>query len=233
MGVVCAMNGYCCTKTNIPIPKSDLFVPQINITKGSQKNNQKKILTSIKTMKTTKKKGLKRMTTEQFINDSEIIKNAKTAGANVFCKKKDITIISKNNCFPTSIQLDEEAITKNLNQRSLFKPSITIEKSKKASNQNVQKYKTNELKQQINLEISEYLMSSNEESNILNVILYHYLFHNTTKENLHFIMNEIKEFQIEEKSENFDEGDEACCVFLIKSGNMKFFLNIFKHLQQK
>ena len=77
MGAICVMNGFCCAKSNIPIPKSDLFIPQINITKSNAKNNQRKILTSIKTLKTDKKKGIKRMTTEQLINDNQKIKNTK------------------------------------------------------------------------------------------------------------------------------------------------------------
>ena len=40
--------------------------------------------------------------------------------------KDFISIINKNN-YANSIQ-DEEAITKNLNQRSLFKPSIIMDK---------------------------------------------------------------------------------------------------------
>jgi signal-transduction protein with cAMP-binding, CBS, and nucleotidyltransferase domain len=72
----------------------------------------------------------------------------------------------------------------------------------------------------VKYEISEHLLSKDEEINISNIFLYHYLFHKTNENNLIFIMKKLKEIQIEENSIIFNEGDPGSCIFLIKSGTI-------------
>jgi serine/threonine protein kinase/CRP-like cAMP-binding protein len=91
----------------------------------------------------------------------------------------------------------------------------------------------NEDEKSIKYEFSEQIISSNEEINISNILSHHYLFHKIKKEALTFLINELKEFQIEEKTSIFYKGDEGSCIFIIKKGkveinnnnNQKFYLN--------
>ena len=73
----------------------------------------------------------------------------------------------------------------------------------------------------LKFEITQELLTQKEEMTIANIFLYHYLFHKSTKENLEFILKELKEFQVEEKSTIFCEGDEGSCMFIIKTGKVK------------
>ena len=70
-------------------------------------------------------------------------------------------------------------------------------------------------------EVTEHILDSTEEMNIINNLLYHYLFHKTSKDHLQYIINEIKEFQVEAGSIIFYEGDEGSCLFIIKNGQVE------------
>ena len=79
-------NVLCCNKTNIASkPKSDLFVPQINIEAiKSNKNIERNFVTSIKEKTSPKKRGVKKIfTTEQLIQDKSRLKNTLTADGNI------------------------------------------------------------------------------------------------------------------------------------------------------
>ena len=79
-------NILCCNKANIESkPKSDLFVPQINIEAiKSNKNIERNFVTSIKEKSPKKKKGVNKIfTTEQLIQDKNRLKNALTADGDI------------------------------------------------------------------------------------------------------------------------------------------------------
>ena len=102
-----------------------------------------------------------------------------------------------------------------LTNYSIYK-NRNIRPKKEAEQQEDIKYEIND----INYEISEHLLSKDEELNISKIILYHYLFHKASKENLLFIIKQLKEIEIVEKSVVFNEGDPGSCIFIIQKGNV-------------
>ena len=209
-------NLFCCNTTNETPPKSDLFVPQINIKAiHSSKSIEKNFVTSLKE-KSPKKKGVNRITTEQFIQDNNCLKNSYTADGNIG-RKLNISFTFKNN----SYSIKELQKYKN-SKKNLIKLSLTnysINKGRKRS-PNKEKNEENQPKE-INFEVSEHLLSKKEEINISNIFLYHYLFHKTNENNLMFIIKQLKEFKIEENSPIFKEGDPGSCIFIIQSGTVR------------
>ena len=110
--------------------------------------------------------------------------------------------------FKTTIKLNNK---NNLNSINITNPinELSIEEDQ------------NEDEKSIKYEFSEQIISSNEEINISNILSHHYLFHKIKKEALTFLINELKEFQIEEKTSIFYKGDEGSCIFIIKNGNVE------------
>ena len=219
-------NLYCCNKSNISPPKSDLFVPQINIKSIHSNTIEKNFVTSLKEKSPKRKKKVKRITTEQFIQDSQCLKNSYTADGNIG-RKLNISFTYKNNSI--SIK-DFKELTKNKNSnKNYLKISLTnysvcksIMKQKKETKKEAKKETKNEEKNQedMNFEVSEHLLSKLEELNISNTFLYHYLFYTTNEENLLFIIKQLKEFQIGENSVVFNENDPGSNIFIIKSGTV-------------
>ena len=208
-------NLYCCSSSSVTPPKSDLFVPQINIKSiQSNKGEEKNFVTSLKE-KSPDKKRVNRITTEQFIQDNNCLKNTYTADGNIG-RKLNISFTFKNN----SYSIKELQKFKN-SKKNLIKLSLTnysINKGNKMKSKKEQK-EENQPKE-INFEVSEHLLSKKEEINISNIFLYHYLFHKTNEDNLKFIIKKVKEFQIEENSPIFKEGDPGSCIFIIQSGTV-------------
>ena len=94
-------NVFCCNQANIESkPKSDLFVPQINIDSiKANKNIERNFVTSIKEKSPKKKKGVNPIfTTEQFIQDKNKLKNTFTADGNIG-RNINISFTYKNNTF--------------------------------------------------------------------------------------------------------------------------------------
>ena len=79
----------------------------------------------------------------------------------------------------------------------------------------------NEDEKSINYEFSEQIISSNEEINISKILSHYYLFYKIKKETLNYLMRELKEFQIDEKSSIFFKGDVGSCIFIIKNGKVE------------
>ncbi len=90
-----------------------------------------------------------------------------------------------------------------------------------------------EEKKNIQYEFSESNLSFQEENNLSKIFLNHYLFNRISKNSLTYLISELKEFEIDEKTSIFFKGDEGSCIFIIKKGkveinnnnNQKFFLN--------
>ena len=226
-------NALCCSKNNIASkPKSDLFVPQINIEAiKSNKNIERNFVTSIKE-KSPKKRGVKKIfTTEQLIQDKCRIKNTMTADGNIG-RKINISFTYKNN---TYIINDIKELKKiKSSKKEILKISLTnfsIYKGLLKSNikESIKKEEEENQQEDLKYEISEHLLSKNEEINISSIFLYHYLFHKTSENDLLFIMKQLKEIQVEENSIVFNEGDPGSCIFLIKSGSILLSSNNSKN----
>ena len=238
---ICDRGLLCCSKPGISVPKSDLFVPQISL-KIKKKNTQKKIK-SLKTYSINKKKGLGRMTTERIITNSFGIKESATMKRNLRVKEKwrmTNKYYNKPNTYSyvkvhkSNINLMNEKMisykqqTFDINktyfpEQKQDKDSNTV-KTNKHNNMANNNYnsKLNRIHENnANYEFSEHLLDSTEEMNITNVLLYHYLFHTTSKNNLQFIISELREFNVENGTVIFYENDIGSCLFIIKKGKVK------------
>lgn len=158
------------------------------------------------------------MTTERFIYNNACLKNSFTMKSQL--KMKDKIKLSKHtlNRNQTHSFANRSKDDMNINNFDKFKTmKINLDKG-----HFIPRKESNSGEKSVNLkyEVSEHLLDSMEEMNIINILLYHYLFHTTSKENLQYIINEIKEFQIETGSAIFYEGDEGSCMFIIKSGRV-------------
>ena len=219
----------CCTNLNNTVPKSDLFVPQFEAKDDSPKKNSKK-----KLLKTTiiNKQNLvyNRITTERFIVSKPRIRNSYTANSQKVIEKEK-KVLNRN----LTVLTNNDMITKNINNEKIdgnqnYEKNIKIEKNLNTLNsKDYSKSKTMIKKEQImekpndnlKFEITQELLTQKEEMELSNIFLYHYLFHRSTQENLAFILREIREFQIEENSKIFCEGDKGSCMFIIKTGKVK------------
>ena len=219
----------CCSKNNDSVPKSDLFIPQFDAEDDvPNKNNKKKLLKT--TIINKKKLAYNRITTERFILSKPRIRNSYTVNSKRVLQKekkvlnRNMTVNTNNSNIIINNDNGNKIVRKKNNHKTEKKISKLnlneYSKSKtmiKKDNKNSEKQNPNDLK----FEITQKLLSQKEELTLSNIILYHYLFHKITKENLAFIIKEIKEFQIEENSQIFCEGDEGSCMFIIKTGKVK------------
>ena len=233
---ICDRGFLCCSNPGMSAPKSDLFVPQISL-KIKKKTTQKKIK-SLKTYTLSKRKGLGRMTTERIITNSFGVKESKTMKRNIRLKEKWLMTNKYYNKLNTysfvrvhkpNINMINEKIDKNQTfdiNKTYFpkskqdKDSYTDEKTNNNNlnhNFNMNINNGNHL----NYEFSEHLLDSTEEMNITNILLYHYLFHTTSKNNLQYIINELREFNVEAGTVIFYENDIGSCMFIIKKGKVK------------
>ena len=233
--IICEKGILCCSHPGINAQKSDLFVPQISL-KIKKKTTQKKIK-SLKTYTLNKKLGLGRMTTEKIITNSFGYKDSGTMKLNARIKERwkysskyynklnthSFVKVHKNNIN------EKAALSKTLTfdiNKTYFPPpkekeSNTDEKTNKNNNNlnyNINSNINNGIN--VNYEFSEHLLDSTEEMNITNILLYHYLFHTASKNNLHYIISELREFNVENGTIIFYEGDIGSCVFIIKKGKV-------------
>ena len=235
---LCDRGFLCCSNPGMSAPKSDLFVPHVSL-KIKKKTTQKKIK-SLKTYTLSKKKGLGRMTTERIISNSFGVKESKTMKRNVRIKEKWLMAnkyFNKLNTYSyvkvhkSNINMINEKIDKyqtfDINktyfpQEKQEKDSYTDEKTNNHNNNLNQKYNMN-LNNGNNYlnEFSEHPLDSTEEMNITNILLYHYLFHTTSKNNLQYIIDELREFDVENGTVIFYENDIGSCMFIIKKGKVK------------
>ena len=243
---ICDRGFLCCTRPDINVPKSDLFVPHVSF-KIKKKTTQKKIK-SLKTYTLSKKNGLKglgRMTTERIILNSFGMKDSPTMKRNMRLKEKlrlsnkyynKLNTYSFVKVHKANINLINEKIIYDKYQtfdinKTYFphnkqdKESNTDEKTNNHNNNNLaNNYNINSTKNvhnNINYEFSEHLLDSTEEMNINNILLYHYLFHTTSKNNLQYIISELREFNVEKNTIIFYENDVGSCMFIIKKGKVK------------
>ena len=233
---ICDRGFLCCSNPGMSAPKSDLFVPQISL-KIKKKTTQKKIK-SLKTYTLSKRKGLGRMTTERIITNSFGVKESKTMKRNIRLKEKWLMTNKYYNKLNTysfvrvhkpNINMINEKIDKNqtFDRNKTYFPKSKQDKDsytdEKTNNNNLNHNFNMNINNgnHLNYEFSEHLLDSTEEMNITNILLYHYLFHTTSKNNLQYIINELREFNVEAGTVIFYENDIGSCMFIIKKGKVK------------
>ena len=221
----------CCAHLNHSVPKSDLFIPQFEAEEDiPKKYNKKKLLKT--TILNKKNPVYNRITTERFILSKPRIRNSYTANSQKVIEKekkvlnRNLTVNTNNNIIMKDINKKN---INNINKNQNEKKNLKAEKNLANNTGDYSKSKTMIKKEQnieksndnLKFEITQELLTQKEEMIISNIFLYHYLFHKSTKENLAFILREIREFQIEENSAIFCEGDEGSCMFIIKTGKVR------------
>ena len=88
-------NLFCCTKPSIALPKSDIFVPQINIDIiQNTKNLETNVVTSIIEKAPLNKFPANRQTTEKALQEKHKIRNSLTMGGRP--KKVKISLVQEN-----------------------------------------------------------------------------------------------------------------------------------------
>ena len=216
-------NIFCCSNNSISPPKSDLFVPQININAiKSNKSIEKNFVKSIKEKSPNMRRGVNRITTEQFIQDNNCLKNTYTADGNIG-RTLHITYTYKNYSLNINNIKDKENPNQNQKKQSkqnLLKISLTNYSLYKNPRQKKESKKVDNSAEDVKYEISEHLLSRKEGLNISNIFLYHYLFHKTSEENLLYIIKQLNEIEIEENSVIFNENDPGSCIFIIQTGTV-------------
>ena len=159
-----------------------------------------------------------------------------------FKKVKSLEKINKIN-FTTSNLPKKGKTTTNKTPIKRFKTTIKLKKeelnNKNNNNDNNNNLNNNETevnqniineKKNVKYELSEQTLSRNEENYLSTILSSHYLFQKIKKENLLYIINELKEFQIEEKTSIFYKGDDGSCLFIIKEGKVEISLPSKKKL---
>ena len=227
MGSIASFHcSYLCCTLNHSVPKSDLFVPQFDAKEDVPKNTKKKLLKT--TIIQKKDMVFNNVTTERFILSKPRIRNSYTANSKRVIQKKNKDLNRNFTTSNTNIRKNTD-ILEEINNINKNKENNNNKKTLNTSNLNdyskskTMKKEKAKSKNDMNLkfEITQELLTQKEELTISNIFLYHYLFHKSTKENLEFILKELKEFQVEEKSTIFCEGDEGSCMFIIKTGKVK------------
>ena len=227
MGSIASFHcSYLCCTLNHSVPKSDLFVPQFDAKEDVPKNTKKKLLKT--TIIQKKDMVFNNVTTERFILSKPRIRNSYTANSKRVIQKKNKDLNRNFTTSNTNIRKNTD-ILEEINNINKNKENNNNKKTLNTSNLNdyskskTMKKEKAKPKNDMNLkfEITQELLTQKEELTISNIFLYHYLFHKSTKENLEFILKELKEFQVEEKSTIFCEGDDGSCMFIIKTGKVK------------
>ena len=228
MGSVASFHcSFLCCALNPSIPKSDLFIPQIDAQpeNSPKKNNKKKLKTTIINKKQF---AFNRITTERFILSKPRIRSSYTENAEKMMKKENLILNRNltNDDTKKNINIKkEENIVQNNNRKGLTTKNLKDLNAVDYSKSKTMIKKKKDLKEKSNdnvqYEVTQELLTQKEEIAISNIFLYHYLFYKSTKEQLAFIIKEIREFQIEQNSTIFNEGDEGSCMFIIKTGKVK------------
>ena len=239
-------NLFCCTKPSIAIPKSDIFVPQINIDIiQNTKNVETNVVTNFLDRSSRNKLLCNRQTTEKFLQEKHKIRNSFTIGGRT--KKVKISLVPENengkkNSDKNNVRYSLNGSKKNLykikRNSKVSKKNIHNKSSKKNNNNNLVNNNNNNSKsennnnndnnnegEKSNYELSEHSFSKSEEVNIFNIFLNHNLFNRINKEILLSSLKQLKEISIEKDSVIFKEGDIGTCIFVIISGEVEISSN--------
>ena len=224
-------NLFCCTKPSIALPKSDIFVPQINIDIiQNTKNLETNVVANFIEKSPINKASANRQTTEKFLQEKNKIRNSLTMER---IKKVKISLTHEG---------EEKESSKKNSDKNNKRFSLTNSKQNlykiKQSSKSIKAISKNEDKNNINknnninsniennikgsdYQISEHSFSKEGEINIFNIFLNHNLFNQINRENLLSSIKQLKEIKIEKNSVIFSEGDIGSCIFVIISGTVE------------
>ena len=232
-------NLFCCTKPSISLPKSDIFVPQINIDIiQNTKNIETNVITNIIEKSARSKLKPNKQTTEQYLQENRKIRNSLTVGG----RSKKIKMVmtrgsirekarknsDRNNTKYTlnnSRKEDDEKINNtnnNINNDNISKNNNNTRIITRKEIDNFSKFR-DEIQEESKYEISEHSLTKKEEISISNIFLFHHLFNITDKDKLISSLKQLKEIDIEKDSIIFKEGDIGTCIFFIISGTVQIF----------
>ena len=231
-------NLFCCTKPSISLPKSDIFVPQINIDIiQNTKNIETNVITNIIDKSSRTKVKLNRQTTEQFLLENRKIKNSLTVEG----RSKKIKISMTNRSMKEKREKTQKYTDRNNTKYILNNTKKEDEKNNDTNNNNNNNISKNntrvitkkemdnfnkfreEIQEESKYEISEHTLTKNEEISISNIFLFNHLFNITDKDKLLSSLKQLKEIDIEKDSIIFKEGDIGSCIFFIISGTVLIY----------
>ena len=235
--------GICaCNNKTIAILQSELFVPRFDVTVN--RVHSKKLL-RLKTFvdKDNPVKDFKSVSTEKFIYSKSLYKAALSKGVtftpDIAMAKKKISNLEKMHSFNTAtnsqlaqiisrsrlyhaIEDQKQQDNNNTNKgENIYLVNSVSGKSKTNNVNHILTFTNQNLKNSICCEIEEQTFSSGEEIYIANVLLRHYLFNRANNEQINALISEMNEYQIDENSFIFYEGEEGGCLFLLKKGQIE------------
>ena len=221
-------NLFCCTKPSIALPKSDIFVPQINIDIiQNTKNIETNVITNIIDKSSGKMIKPNRQTTEKNIREYRGIRNSLTVGGKNKIKIS-LTFGSLKDKRKKNSDKNNNKYTLNSSKKEEKRKNSILHKSKTKIINIKQLKKNNKFRDELEqeapkYEISEHSLTQNEEINIYNIILSHHLFNIKEKEAILLSLKQLKEINIQKDSIIFKEGDIGSCIFFIISGTVEIF----------
>ena len=221
-------NLFCCTKPSIALPKSDIFVPQINIDIiQNTKNIETNVITNIIDKSSGKMIKPNRQTTEKNIREYRGIRNSLTVGGKNKIKIS-LTFGSLKDKRKKNSDKNNNKYTLNSSKKEEKRKNSILHKSKTKIINIKQLKKNNKFRDELEqeapkYEISEHSLTQKEEINIYNIILSHHLFNIKEKEAILLSLKQLKEINIQKDSIIFNEGDIGSCIFFIISGTVEIF----------
>ena len=166
-------NLFCCTKPSIALPKSDIFVPQINIDIiQNTKNLETNVVTSFIEKAPINKFPANRQTTEKVLQEKHKIRNSLTMGGRP--KKVKISLVQENEKEKKNSDKNNVRYSLNDSKKDLINIKKNKRQSKKSINNigskksnNLMKNKNNDSKIDINNINNK---EQEEESNYRNIL---------------------------------------------------------------
>ena len=215
-------NLFCCTKPSISLPKSDLYVPQINI---DIIQNTKNIETNIITNYVDKPKQI---TTEKYIQEKHRIKNSLTDENRNKKIKINLTFGSLNDSNKKKSYKNDKTVVLNSVDNSNGKEKgkikdIKMIKKEKKNKKNIGQNTDIICQEKNKNEIMEHLLTKKEEFNIMDILYENNLFKNIDQNLLIEAIRAIKEIELKKNTVIFNEGDKGSNVFIILTGSVSIF----------
>ena len=215
-------NLFCCTKPAISLPKSDLYVPQINI---DIIQNTKNIETNIITNYVDKPKQI---TTEKYIQEKHRIKNSLTDENRNKKIKINLTFGSLNDSNKKKSYKNDKTVVLNSVDNSNGKEKgkikdIKMIKKEKKNKKNIGQNTDIICQEKNKNEIMEHLLTKKEEFNIMDILYENNLFKNIDQNLLIETIRSIKEIKLKKNTVIFNEGDKGSNVFIILTGSVSIF----------
>lgn len=229
--------GNCCIDKNNFLIKLDYEVPH-----NDDPTNTESLINSQLLLSPIKKKNCFRITTNRNISSEQsmsklstdcFMRNKTKAFMNTSFEKRHLgspkkKALRQNSTTNTRSSLLKQVTDRNTNKQTKNNSSRKVKtESFILDNDNYcldQDNRNNENESQGNLEEPiEKEFSLEEQKNLINILTHHYAFKNLQHKGIIELIEAINEFQLNEKSFIFKEGDKASEFFIIKEGKVKIY----------